>query len=110
MAACPLSHATDHPGAQATPDAESVLRVQGVRSPGPLAHQVRNACREAGFDELTLHGLRQLFDGYAARRGMPIPDLAKILGHASIQMTMRYARHAPGDVAQRAANLLDRDA
>ncbi len=58
---------------------------------------------------MNFHDLRHVFGSYAARRGIPIPDLAKILGHASIQMTMRYARHAPGNVAQRAADLLDAD-
>ena len=82
----------------------------GLRRPRPLARWVREACARAGLEGLTFHDLRHVFGSYAARRGIPSPDLAKILGHASIQMTMRYARHAPGDVAQRAAALLDGDA
>lgn len=31
----------------------------------------------------------------ARRRGLPLPRLQKLLGHATPAMAMRYARHAP---------------
>jgi len=40
----------------------------------------------------TLHDHRHTAAVYLARAGMPLPQLAQQLGHATIAMTMRYAR------------------
>jgi integrase len=62
------------------------------------------ACRaKAGFPTLRWHDLRHVFAVTAARAGVPLGDLMKILGHSSLIMSMRYAHHAPansGDLAR----------
>ena len=61
-------------------------------------------CRaKAGFADLRWHDLRHVFAVTAARAGVPLGDLMKILGHSSLIMSMRYAHHAPansGDLAR----------
>lgn len=43
------------------------------------------------------------------RAGVPLPDVARWLGHSpnSLTVTMRYARHAPGNAAEAALALLE---
>jgi integrase len=50
------------------------------------------ACRLAGIVGYTLHDHRHTAAVHLARAGMPLPLLAQQLGHATIAMTMRYAR------------------
>ena len=50
------------------------------------------ARRLAGIVGYTLHDHRHTAAVYLARAGMPLPQLAQQLGHATIAMTMRYAR------------------
>ncbi len=50
------------------------------------------ARRLAGVVGYTLHDHRHTAAVYLARAGMPLPQLAQQLGHATIAMTMRYAR------------------
>jgi len=62
------------------------------------------ACRaKAGYPTLRWHDLRHIFAVTAARAGVPLGDLMKILGQSSLIMSMRYAHHAPansGDLAR----------
>lgn len=56
-----------------------------------------------GIPELRWHDLRHVFAVTAARAGVSLGDLMKILGHSSLIMSMRYAHHAPansGDLAR----------
>ncbi len=62
----------------------------------------------------TLHDHRHTAAVYLARAGMPLPQLAQQLGHATIAMTMRYARfHADyadvGRYFDRVAHALGRE-
>lgn len=41
------------------------------------------------------HDLRHTFGSRLAQRGVPIPVIKDLMGHASIQMTMRYAHLSP---------------
>jgi len=41
-------------------------------------------------------------------RGAPLEEIHELLGHSTIQMTMRYAHLAP-EVAREAVRLLDAD-
>ena len=50
------------------------------------------ARRLAGIVGYTLHDHRHTAAVYLARAGMPLPQLAQQLGHATVAMTMRYAR------------------
>ncbi len=46
-------------------------------------------------DGLTLHGLRHSAGSIMVAAGIPILDVARILGHSTLSVTMRYARFAP---------------
>ena len=47
--------------------------------------------REAGIEDVRLHDLRHTVASQAAMNGVPLPVVARLLGHANVRMTMRYA-------------------
>ena len=47
--------------------------------------------REAGIEDVRLHDLRHTVASQAAMNGVPLPVVARMLGHANVRMTMRYA-------------------
>ncbi len=47
--------------------------------------------REAGIEDMRLHDLRHTVASQAAMNGVPLPVVARLLGHANVSMTMRYA-------------------
>jgi integrase/recombinase XerD len=51
-----------------------------------------------------LHKFRDTFGTWAVQRGVPIPTVQKWMGHASIEMTMRYLAPQKGEVAQNEIN------
>jgi integrase len=61
---------------------------------GLLTHlkQVSNAC---GVGDIGWHTLRHTFASHLAVKGVPVPVVQALLGHASISTTMRYAHIAP---------------
>jgi integrase len=54
-----------------------------------------NAVAEAKIDDLHFHDLRHHFASQFVMRGGSLPALQKILGHADLKMTLRYAHLAP---------------
>ena len=50
----------------------------------------RRARREAGIDDVRLHDLRHTVASQAVARGVPLPTVAKMLGHTQPAMTLRY--------------------
>lgn len=63
--------------------------------PNTCSHILKAACREAGVREITWHKLRHTCATDLTARGVPLLVVKNILGHASIEMTMRYAHVAP---------------
>ena len=53
-----------------------------------LWHQVR---RRAGLEDVRLHDLRHTVASQAVARGVPLPTVARMLGHTQPTMTLRYA-------------------
>ena len=53
-----------------------------------LWHLVR---RRAGIEDVRLHDLRHTFASHAVMRGVPLPTVARLLGHRQVSMTLRYA-------------------
>ena len=47
--------------------------------------------REAGIEDVRLHDLRHTVASQAAMNGVPLPVVARLLGHSDVRMTMRYA-------------------
>ena len=60
-----------------------------------LWKRVRNL---AGIEGVRIHDLRHTFASQAAMQGIPLPVVARLLGHAQVQMTLRYAHVSDRDV------------
>jgi integrase len=73
---------------------------------GPLRRAVRAAGipRESG--SIGWHDLRHTYGSHLAMRGVPLRTIQELLGHASIEQTMRYAHLSP-EVAREAVKVLD---
>ncbi len=80
---------------------------------GRLSHSivkdvVPTACRRAGLGKrITTHGLRHTFASQLVMRGASLKAVQELLGHESIEMTLRYSHLTP-DVKKEAVRLLDR--
>jgi integrase len=69
-------------------------------------HWFEDAAREAGLKNFTWHDLRHTFASRLVMTGTDLRTVADLLGHANIQMTMRYAHLAPAH-KQAAVDRLD---
>ena len=56
------------------------------------------ARKEAGIEDVRLHDLRHTFASHAVMSGVPLPIIAKLLGHSRCSMTLRYAHVHDKDV------------
>ena len=64
------------------------------------------ALRRAGIDDFRFHDLRHTFASHFVMRGGTLKELQEILGHKTMQMTMRYA-HLSQEHKKKAVNLLN---
>ena len=65
------------------------------------------ACKRAGLRRIGWHALRHTFASHLVMRGVPLKAVQELLGHATIEMTMRYSHLSP-DVRRSAVQMLDR--
>lgn len=72
-------------------------RRSGRSSPQSEDNQQKdeNAVEEAKIDNLHFHDCRHHFASWFVMRGDSLPALQKLLGHADLKMTLRYAHLAP---------------
>ena len=69
---------------------------------------VPRTCARAGLAKrLTTHDLRHTFAPHLVMRGVALRAILELLGHPTIDMTMRYAHLSP-DVKRDAVQVLDR--
>ncbi len=60
----------------------------------PLGRCLRfwyRARREAGIEDVRLHDLRHTHASHAVLNGVPLPVVSRLLGHAAVRTTLRYA-------------------
>jgi len=58
-------------------------------------HWFDKAVKEAGVRDFTWHCLRHTFASRLVMQGVGLPEVMELMGHKSIQVTMRYAHLAP---------------
>ena len=63
------------------------------------------ACRRAGIEDFHIHDLRHTFASWLIMNGTPLFEVSKLLRHASVQMTERYAHLAPNHLHNAVDNL-----
>lgn len=78
---------TDHAGAPLTRSAVQYAFPRAVRGCEALPLAKRSA--------VTFHSLRHSAASFMVAAGVPLFDVAKILGHSTLAVTMRYAHFAP---------------
>jgi site-specific recombinase XerD len=71
-----------------------------------VKHPLWRACRKAGLRQIGWHVLRQTFASHLVMRGAAMKVVQELLGHATIEMTMRCAHLSPA-VPRHAVKLLD---
>ncbi|MEQ9319108.1 MAG: tyrosine-type recombinase/integrase [Polyangiaceae bacterium] len=70
---------------------------------------LHRACKRAGIRRIGWHKLRHTFASHLTMRGAPLKSVQELLGHGTIEMTMRYAHLSP-DARRDAVKLLDEPA
>ncbi len=70
------------------------------------AMAIARACRRAGLRPVGWHTLRHTFASHLVMRGVPLKAVQELLGHATIEMTMRYSHLSP-DSRREAVAALD---
>ena len=77
---------------------------KGIRD---IGQSFKFACEEAGIEDATPYTLRHTAATWMAQRGVPMWEIAGLMGHTSTRMLERvYAKHHP-DHMQKATRALD---
>ena len=63
-------------------------------------------CTKAGLRHVQWHTLRHSFASHLAMKGVPLRAIQELMGHSTIEMTMRYAHLAPATLRE-AVSVLD---
>ena len=71
-----------------------------------LNREIKKACKKTGLRKVTCHTLRHTFASHLAMAGAPLGAIQRLLGHADIQTTMRYA-HLSNSTLQDVISLLE---
>ncbi len=71
-----------------------------------IKHSFQTALKKSGIDNCRLHDLRHTFASHLLMNGASIKDIQELLGHKTMQMTLRYA-HLSQEHKKKAVNLLN---
>ena len=71
-------------------------------------HAFKVTLKDAGLARATMHDARHTFGVQTAQAGVPVVRLQKLMGHATLSMTMRYMAHAPEASLDEDAAAIDR--
>jgi integrase len=71
-----------------------------------IKHSFKTALKKAKIKDFHFHDLRHTFASHLVMSGVDLTTVAKLLGHKSLKMTLRYAHLAPQHLAK-AVNVLD---
>jgi integrase len=74
---------------------------------GSVRKAFKAACRRAGIKNMRFHDLRHTFATRLVLSGVDLATVSKLLGHSSIQMTMRYSHPTP-EALKNAVSKLDK--
>lgn len=72
---------------------------------GDIKRSFATACRLADIHTLRWHDLRHSFASRLAAAGVPLTDIARLLGHATVAMTFRYSNQTAETLTKAAAVL-----
>lgn len=67
---------------------------------GQCKRPLYRAYARAGLEQMGWHVLRHSFASHLVMRGVPLKVVQELLGHATIEMTMRYAHLSPSTLQQ----------
>ena len=73
-----------------------------ARPRGPHLELWYRVRREAGIEDVRLHDLRHTHASHAVMNGVPVPVVSRLLGHADVGMTLRYAHLGDRDIEEAA--------
>jgi len=59
------------------------------------------ACKKAGLRKISWHVLRHTFASHLVMKGVPLKAVQELMGHATIEMTLRYSHLSPEIGAER---------
>lgn len=69
-------------------------------------HSFETAVKKAGIEHCRFHDLRHTFASHLLMNGANIKDVQELLGHKTLEMTLRYA-HLSAEHKKKAVNLLN---
>ena len=72
---------------------------------GKVDKSFRSACKRAGIKDLRFHDLRHTFASHLVMSGVDLKTIQELLGHKSLEMTLRYAHLSPDHKRKAVDNL-----
>jgi len=72
-----------------------------------LRKALNAACKKVRKHAMRLYDLRHLYGTGLVRAGVPIPDVAKLMGNSPSQVLERYGKHLPKNYAEQAIRTLE---
>ena len=78
---------------------------------GPRRHStiaIKKAFERAGLQDMRVHDLRHTAASRLIQNGLSLLEVSKILGHSTIQMTMRYAHLEQSETANKMRDVLNK--